>query len=820
MSALKTEDGQGQQTGPKRKFAVYDWCLDLKTQTLRCDSEVSMMLFGRQDEGLSAKSFFELLPNTQRSVIKRVFQTVLESDKPQYTHCCLMAKTALFFYVDLYIERVSSHELKGTLSPCLNISSSHEMAEIFYSVFENDHHGIVVTDSETRILACNHYFEVLTGYLRNEIVGLKTRVFNSDRHSSAYYQQLWSQVEQQGYWSGTLLSRRADGSVFPQDLTIHKINPGNGETYYLGFSADLSLELSRLEDSASGGIDLLTQLPDKNRFIEQLSQLCQQAEMGKSLVVLAIQPHFTSGNLPEKKRQFASYLRDNTEVLTCGYLGHDCFALCLDFAYQDNRQVVTNIGRAITKLLQSFQHAQVSVARALKEGVTGVSVLSADASTPNQLVSHAYQALLELHSGHARRINFYDRDIHRQIERKKQLEEHVLTALRNGNVEIYFQPIVDLKKQRIDKFEALCRFPENADLETNTQELVAVVEELDKVVELDDLVLLNSLKLLPQLQQRFGEHIKLSVNRSLKTTTNLTSILERAAMLLDTQHINPSQITFEFTESAYFQNDEKNLELLSALRGAGVTIAVDDFGTGCASFRYLKERYFDILKIDRAFIQDITYQSRQYSIAMTLIQLAQRLGLEVIAEGVETELELEILTKLGADYIQGYYFSKPLPLEELEDVIGCFSIEQQASMENADTLIQLVEPSQRIDPGEPLSLIYQYLSSGKFDYLPVIESKECVGYIDRNHMNLHLTPGMGTDWESNKESGYWHKPANRIMSPVITVLPDQTAKSQISQLVMKNAAFPWCLIDEHGHFKGFVGEKAVMAYLANNTQMA
>ena len=820
MSAFKVEDRQDQQSGPKRKFAVYDWCLDLKTQTLRCDPEVSMMLFGTQDKGLRAKSFFDLLPKTQRNVIKHAFQTVLDSDKPQYTQCCLIAKTDLFLYVDLYIERVSGHELKGTLSPCLNISSSHEMAEIFYSVFENDHHGIIVTDSETRILACNHHFERLTGYLRNEIVGLKTRIFNSERHSPAYYQQLWSQVEQQGYWSGTLLSRRADGSVFPQDLTVHKIEPGNGEAYYLGFSADLSLEINRLENNVSDGIDLLTQLPDKNRFTEQLSQLCQQAEMGKSLVVLALKPHFTSGDLHEKKRQFASYLRDNTEILTCGYLGQDCFAVCLDFVYQDNRQVVTNIGRSITKLFKSFQHAQASVAKALKEGVTGVSVLSADASTPNQLVSHAYQALLELHSGHARRINFYDRDIHHQLERKKRLEEHVLTALHNGDIEIYFQPIVDLRKQRIDKFEALCRFPEMEALETNTQELVEIVEELDKVVELDDLVLLASLKLLPQLQQRFGDHIKLSVNRSLKTTTNLTSVLERAAMLLDTERIDPSQITFELTESAYFENDEKNIELLTALRGAGVTIAVDDFGTGCASFRYLKERYFDILKIDRGFIQNITYQSRQYNIVMTLIQLAQRLGLEVIAEGVETEMELEILSKLGADYIQGYYYSKPRPLYELEDIIQPHSDQQQSFMVNHDALIQLVEPSQRIDPGEPLSLIYQYLSSAKFDYLPVIESKECVGYIDRNHMNLHLTPGMGTDWESNKESSYWHKPANRIMSPVSTVLLDQTPKSQIAQLVMDNAAFPWCLVDEHGHFKGLVGEKMVMAYLANKTQLA
>ncbi|MEL7290647.1 MAG: EAL domain-containing protein [Pseudomonadota bacterium] len=816
MNVVESDIGQTLPIEPQRKYPVYDWYLNLKTQTLRCDSEVLALLLDSQVEQLSAKTFFDLLPKSQRTVIKKAFQSVLDSGQSKYTHCCLLAKTSLFIYSDIYIERVSSYELKGTISPCLNISNKNDIAEIFYSVFENAHHGIVVTDSETRILACNHHFESLTGYLRNEIVGLKTQIFNAERHSQAYYQQLWNQVAEQGHWSGTILSRRADGSVFPQDLTIHRITPGNGETYYLGLSSDLSLELDRLEDIASGGIDLLTQLPNKETFLQQLNGLCRQAEMGKSLVVLALQPKFVGGNLQEQKRQFASYLRDNTKVLASGYLGHDCFAVCIDFVFQQDSQVVTNIGRAITKLFHSFKHAQSSVAKALKEGVTGVSVLSIDAATPNQLVSHAYQALLELHSGHARRINFYDRDIHQQVDRRKQLEEHVLSSLNQGRIDVVFQPIVDLKQQRIDKFEALCRFPHHASLKTNTQELVAVVEELDKVVELDDLVLLKALQYLPELQRRFGEHVQLSVNRSLKTTTSLTTILQQAAMTLDTQRINPAQITFEFTESAYFEADEKNIELLAALREAGVTIAVDDFGTGCSSFRYLKERYFDILKIDRAFIQNITYQSRQYNIVMALIQLAKRLGLDVIAEGVETEQELEILSKLGADYIQGYYFSKPLPIEQLTDVADHFSLANPSAPLPSDCMMQLAEPGHHIDPGEPLSLVFQYFSQGKSDYLPVVDGKECVGYIDRAHMNLHLTPGMGTDWESSKESSYWHKPANRIMSHVQTELAWQTPKAQVAELVVSQTPFPWCLVDEDGHFKGLVGERMVMAYLANN----
>jgi len=803
----------------KTKYATYDWHLNLKTQVLELDDEAKALLLGDASKQLSAKSLFDLLPKSQRPVVKEAFQSALSSGLRTYTHCCLMNDGNLFAYAEIVIDRVSAQELKGTLSPCLNISSKHEAAEIFYSVFENAHHGVIVTDSETRILACNRHFETLTGYLRNEIVGLKTNLFNAGKHSKAYYQQLWEQVQSSGHWSGTILSRRADGSVFPQELTIHKVKPGNGEVFFVGFSSDLSGQLDRIEDIESGGIDLLTQLPSKETFLAQSSEVCQLLESGQGVVVLAIQPTFRQESAQEIKRQFASYLRDNTKVLSCGYIGHDCFVVTLAYSFQQPTQVVSGIGRSIKKLFHSFKHAPLQVATALKEGITGVSVFDVDANSPNRMVSHAYQALLELHSGQARRINFYDRNIHNQIERKKTLEEFVTRTIDKKAIEVYFQPIVDITKNQIDKFEALCRFPVEDGLDATTEELISVVEELDKVVQLDDAVLSSAVEQLPELQKLFGSQVKLSLNRSLRTSTDLNEILERTAMLLDIAKVKPESITLEFTESAYFESDEQNKQVLSFLRDAGVSIAVDDFGTGSASFRYLKECYFDILKIDRVFIRNITFQSRQYYIVQSLIQLAKQLDLKVIAEGVETEQELKILRGLGADYIQGYYFSKPLPLSELREVTDFCQLPVTHSDVEADTLFHLVEHGHHVDAGDCLSLIYQYFADGFNDYLPVVEDKVCVGYIDRVNMNLHLTPNMGTDRESNKEQAYWHKPANRIMVAVQTTLLWDTPQAKIGHLIKKNTAFPWVLVDDQGLFKGIISSKTVLEYLASNNNV-
>jgi len=760
------------------------------------------------------KSFLELLPISQRAQVKQAFRAVLETGNGTRISCCLLAADILFAYVDIAVEKVNDYALEGTLSPRLIISNKHQLTEVFYFLFENHHHGILVADEMTKILACNHHYEQLTGYQNNEIIGLKTSIFNAEKHSDAYYDHLWGQLKQQGYWSGTILTRRADGSVFPQDLTIQRIESTTGTPFFVGLSADLSGKLERIDDIESDGLDLLTQLPNRARFLAILTQTCQDIQKGQSIVVIALKPKLDS--TAEAKRQFASYLKDNAHPLFCGYLSQGFFAVCLPFEFQRNEQVITQIGRSITKLFHSFKRAPMPVAKALKEGITGVSVFQADATTPSQLVSHAYQAVLEFHSGREKRINFYDRKLHQQLERRKLVEEHVLRTLDEESIDVYFQPIVDLEKQRVDKFEALCRFPANDKFNATTQELVSVVEDLDKVVELDDVVLLSALKQLPELQARFGEHISLSINRSLKTTAELTNILERAAKILDAQGTDPKMVTFEFTESAYFESDEQNREILALLREAGVKIAVDDFGTGSASFRYLKECYFDALKIDRTFIQNITPQSRQYDIVRALIDLSAKLGLEVIAEGVETEQELEAVRDLGVNYIQGYYFSKPAPLCELETDPDYYRLADKISPASARSIGKIVEHSHHIDPGEPLSLIYQYFNDHDHECFPVVEQKVCVGFIDLSNVNLHLTPNMGTDLESNKENSYWHKPANRIMQPIVTTLHWHTPQTEITKLISGKAPFPWCLVDDNGHFKGLVSQKAVLDCLANN----
>lgn len=805
-----------QQPSRWHKYKSYTWELDLVKQAFTCEPEAMSSLFGSSDPSIPAKELLKLLPPSQRDKARKVFQAAISTHKARYFHCCVMTPNSLFSYVEFRITAKSQSLLKGTVLPCLVIASDIVAAELFYSVFENPHHGMLVTDEKTRILACNRHFEKSTGYVLEDIIGKKTNLFNADKLSPNFYQNLWKNIEEDGHWNGVILTKKADGTIFPQELTIHRISPGNGESYYLGNSTDLSEQLQRIDGRQAGGVDLLTQLPNPDHFIQTVKEDPQQVSATNIQIMLALQPQFPESNSQEVKRQFASYLMGNKLLAHASYIGDGRFAVMLRAEVDNQHETIRIIRKSIKEFFQSFKHAQTSVALALKQGLTGVALRQSSSIPPKQFLSHAVQALLELHSEENKRVGFYDRDIHAQVDRKKHLEAWVEEVISSGAVEVFFQPIVNIKQGRIDKFEALCRFPTNTEIETSTQELISIVEDIDKIVQLDDIVNCKAMSRLAELQMLFGEHVGLSLNRSFNSKQDILAILRHTAQSIDQSGVAPNKVTIEFTESTYFAAERYQEELVHLLRKAGVLIAVDDFGTGFASFDYLNKNYFDVLKIDQSLIKGIRVDNRQYHVVNTIVQLAQKLKLTVIVEGVETLSEYKVLRDLGVDCIQGYFFSKPLSLEELRDVHNyCpLPVIDENTESSHGTLSQLVTANlPRVDPGESLSLIHTYFSTEEFNVLPVVESNQCVGLIDRQAMNLHMTPSMGTDHETNKENAIWHKAAHRMMSPPETILDWHLALDEVKSLLIKHP-LPWVLVDSESRFKGVVEQGRIIRYLA------
>lgn len=797
---------------------IIDWRIDTSEQTFHCEAECCVW-FGFDSSPVPLSRLIQSVAAEQKKPVIETFKQVLASGKEQFLRCPILLPNHAFSLVELFVEKISAHELQGTLTPLFTVTSQEEVAQVLYSVFENAHHGIVVTDEETRIIACNRYFERVTGYLRSELAGLKTNIFNADKHSDSYYQALWQNLAEHGYWTGTILTRTASGENLPQELTIQRVSVGNGRKFYLGLSTDLSAHFERINDNEHGGVDLLTQLPAKDRFLSLLEGLCRKRSKvsDTGCILLAIQPNFAEQDLPDIKREFANYLQQHTNAVLSGYIGHNKFAVCLEFHHPQRIQKIRAIRKSIKLFFHSFKKAaELHLAQTLTSGRTGVSVLGLDAKTSRNLFSHANQALLEMHSGQQNHISFYDHQMHVQIDKKKRLEELLIRCVKEGKLEVHYQPIVNIHQWRVEKFEALCRFPPSLSAEASVQELITIAEDLEMIETLDQQVARKALHDLPKLQALFGEQVGISFNRSVHSSVSVDTILDQSALLIDESGVAPHSVTLEITESAYFESEERHHHALNILRDAGVTLAVDDFGTGYSSLSYLKACHFDILKIDRIFVSDIKCCSNQYRIVRSLTELSHQLGLKVIAEGVETEEELEIISSIGVDSVQGFLFSKPCSLQSLQD--GAFDLQLLHHYRNKfgvkGVIAELATPATpHLDPGEPISLAYEYLAKEELNILPVVDEKECVGFVDREAMNLHLTPHMGTDTESMKEASLWNKRVNQVMVTAFEEVHWQTQLSALPSVINQTEAFPWILVDDQGHYKGLVEMHTILKYL-------
>lgn len=808
-----------QASGSQTRYAALEWRYEIASQQMDYDAVMWQSLVGDTRSIHKPDEFLEYLPLTQGEQVLQFLSTA--TTQKQTVNSLLLSAEKLVALVAFTVEEMNSQMIRGSITPLLIFHSGMESAFAFDALFDNDHHGVVITDDKTRILACNRYFEQQTGYQQSELLGLKTSMFNSGKHSQHFYIDMWRQLQEQGWWNGTILSQRASGEIWPQDLAVKRLNPQKDQTFYIGFTTDLAQHLERVIDKQAGDVELLTQLPTLAKFSEQLKSETTSSTATTCLVI-AIQPQFSSDKHYAQIRQLAGCLAQNRQVKLCAYHGEGIFLCQLDAENVAGNQSLNGLQRTLRQFFAELhQCGGQAIHQAIAKGRLGVSVLGGDTDRLDRLVPHALQAMLEHHAGETRHINFYDRAIHQQIERRKTLEKWVQKWIENEDVEVFYQPIVDGQTWSVVKFEALCRFHAPEVLHASTQELITIAEELGLIDQLDALVGRKALNDLSKIQALFGHHIGITFNRSLNSGLNAEQILLNASALIAEHPEQAKNVTVELTESAYFNSQFHGCRILQTLRESGVTIAIDDFGTGFSSFSYLTECQFDYLKIDREFISGIEAGSRRYAIVKMMTDLAHTLGVKVVAEGVETEYEVHVLKSLGVDLLQGFFFAKPLPMSQLIHALDyrknfrLTAREEEKVQKELTTLQSLATFTQyRLDPGDSISLASEYFNATEAEVLPVVEKGECVGLVDRAALNLHLTPTMGTELETAREAAMWRKPVNQVMQHQWVKIPHDTDLRLLPSLLKTHSPPPWVLVSGKT-YKGIITSQRLLAYLAN-----
>ncbi|WP_447059183.1 EAL domain-containing protein [Vibrio alginolyticus] len=797
---------------------VIEWSYDIDTREFECDQQGMAKAFGISTPVTSLNNLFDhMLMGQQETLKQRILEVELFGGRGRFS-CCMMLKNVNLVHVTISFERLNKRIIQGTIIPQLTITGCEELAKILETIFDLPNVGVLVADEDTRILGCNRAFELQMGYQNRDLVGLKTHIFSTSHHSQAFYDQLWQQINDEGCWCGNLLSKTANGSNQAHHLCIYRLTFHSGRILYLGFSTDISASLLWMKNCCEQQHDWAAFLPTRKEFELQLATLANESRNKELNIVMTLRPKFSERYLLEQQLGFADFIMRSPYTSIAGQLSRDVFVVCLQTPHCQWLSPVRLIQIAMKGFFNELRNEMGTKMHAtIVKGQTGVSILGYDTNRPRQALAHAAQAMLSSISGEGSYFNFYDSELHSELVKRQHLEAFLEAQIESGLVDVYFQPIIDVQTGSVVKFEALARFYDENDAYC-TQKMIAIIEDLELIAALDDVVCQAALKHFPRLQEIYGEEVGVTINRSLNTKLDSLQILQRSHDLIKASGVDPKRVTIELTETAYFEQDEEHTRALEEVRKEGIEIAIDDFGTGYSSFSYLEKGQFDLLKIDRKFIKNIHKGSTSYNIVKMVTELAQQMNVKVVAEGVESKQELQVLAEIGVDYMQGFLFSAAVPVDLMDKADSYEHLFSDIAIEpkQSDVLQSLSHEQVRsMDPGEPLSLAVEYMNLNPSLPLVVLNENRCVGLITKETVNLHLTPSMGTERETERESRIWKRPVNQIMSTEFVLVDEDLPVSVIRELVKTGIRFPWVLCNTKEEYRGVLTQEDALKYLAS-----
>ncbi|EJL6725249.1 EAL domain-containing protein [Vibrio alginolyticus] len=797
---------------------VIEWSYDIDTREFECDQQGMAKAFGISTPVTSLNNLFDhMLMGQQETLKQRILEVELFGGRGRFS-CCMMLKNVNLVHVTISFERLNKRIIQGTIIPQLTITGCEELAKILETIFDLPNVGVLVADEDTRILGCNRAFELQMGYQNRDLVGLKTHIFSTSHHSQAFYDQLWQQINDEGCWCGNLLSKTANGSNQAHHLCIYRLTFHSGRILYLGFSTDISASLLWMKNRCEQQHDWAAFLPTRKEFELQLANLANESRNKELNIVMTLRPKFSERYLLEQQLGFADFIMRSRYTSIAGQLSRDVFVVCLQTPHCQWLSPVRLIQIAMKGFFNELRNEMGTKMHAtIVKGQTGVSILGYDTNRPRQALAHAAQAMLSSISGEGSYFNFYDSELHSELVKRQHLEAFLEAQIESGLVDVYFQPIINVQTGRVVKFEALARFYDENDAYC-TQKMIAIIEDLELIAALDDVVCQAALKHFPRLQEIYGEEVGVTINRSLNTKLDSLQILQRSHDLIKASGVDPKRVTIELTETAYFEQDEEHTRALEEVRKEGIEIAIDDFGTGYSSFSYLEKGQFDLLKIDRKFIKNIHKGSTSYNIVKMVTELAQQMNVKVVAEGVESKQELQVLAEIGVDYMQGFLFSAAVPVDLMDKANSYEHLFSDIAIESKQSdVLQSVSHEQvrSMDPGEPLSLAVEYMNLNPSSPLVVLNENRCVGLITKETVNLHLTPSMGTERETERESRIWKRPVNQIMSTDFVLVDEDLPVSVIRELVKTGIRFPWVLCNTKEEYRGVLTQEDALKYLAS-----
>ena len=542
--------------------------------------------------------------------------------------------------------------------------------------FEQSSDAMFITDNQARITNVNKAFTDMTGYTLEEAIGKQPGMLNSDKYDPEFYQGIWDSLDRTGTWQGEIWDRRKGKEMFPSLHTLNTIKNVNGEMHYVSVFKDIS-QLKEAENDLwrIAHFDSLTGLANRKLLEERINEAIITAQnTGQHGAVLFLDlDNFKHINdslghnygdllLKEISSRLVSVFRAEDTVAR---LGGDEYVILIkelpgifENAMLQTKQIIEKLFNSLHKpcfIDNCKLHISASMGVVLFPNGGDEELFPEGGVKSGTLLKQADLAMYAAKNNGKNTYCFFHSDMQDVADRRLQLERDLRQALSNDELVLYYQPQVNRENELLG-YEALLRW-ENPELGLVLPgEFITVAEESDLILEIGEKVLLDACKQLVDWQKNGHDVPRMSVNISPrqfahpKFTGQVHSVIEKTG-------VNPKQLVFEVTESLIINNVQNTISNMHLLKQAGIIFCIDDFGTGYSSLEDLNRLPIDELKIDCSFIRDLEINQNHAVIVDTIVAMANNLNLELTAEGVETEEQMDYLVNRGCKRFQGYYFS-------------------------------------------------------------------------------------------------------------------------------------------------------------------
>ncbi|HXE39626.1 MAG TPA: EAL domain-containing protein [Azonexus sp.] len=603
-----------------------------------------------------------------------------------------LAAIALAWGLSVLMPSLSLGELLALLIVAgggLVLRAQHRMGEQFRlqrKIIDHTSEAMMVTDLGQRILMVNPAFERITGYSAAEVLGQTPLMLGAGRHGADFYQAIWGRVAETGSWEGEVWDRRKGGEIYPKQMritAIHETAPDRISHYVAVFSDISAQKAQEARIDYLAHHDPLTSLPNRLALGLHLADaLTTAAHRATRLAVMIIDlDNFKTVNdslghhagdqlLSEIARRLQLVLDWRGRLFR---LGGDEFVVVLEeTGAEPVVELLERLLRAVGEPCPVLGH-QLHTSPSI-----GISFFPTDGETVEALIRNADTAMYFAKASGRNNYQFFAEPMNAAANKRLHLESELWDALAKNQLLLHYQPQVDLMSGSVVGVEALVRWLHPQRGMIAPDDFIPVAEECGLILPLGHWVLLTACRQAKAWLDAGIDIGEMAVNISAHQFRQPEFAQSVRAVLLETG-LPAERLELEITESTVMHSAEASIRMLTTLREMGIKLAIDDFGTGYSSLAYLRLFPVDRLKIDRTFVADVASDSDAASLVTSIIALGRSLGLNLVAEGVETPAQAEFLRALDCQRVQGFHFFRPVVAEEVAAVSDFFRLTERAA---------------------------------------------------------------------------------------------------------------------------------------------